>query len=109
MPPTERSARYLCSQLVTLSWEEGGLIVNLEEIHERGCAFESEVAVPVGAPVEIRCGAVYFEGKIAAAEEHSFGWRLEVEFADWTPWSLERFRPEHLFDPASLAAKKAAT
>jgi hypothetical protein len=95
--------RFLCSQLVTLSWEEGATVVNLEEIEERGCLLESEAALPVGEAVEIRCGRVFLAGKITKAEEHGFGWRVEVEFSPLTPWSIERFRPGHLFDPASVA------
>jgi hypothetical protein len=95
--------RYLCSQLVTLSWDDGATIVNLEEIQAEGCVLESETELPVGDEVEIRCGEVFFAGKITKAEEHGFGWRIEVEFSPLTPWSIERFRPEHLFDPASMS------
>ena len=106
--PEMSPGRYLCSQLVTLSHEEGATIVNLEEIYAAGAVVESETAVPVDAGVELRCGQAYFAGKITAAEAHDFGWRLSVLFSPETPWRPEQFRPEHLFDPATVpgAVKK---
>jgi hypothetical protein len=96
------SPRYLCSQLVSLSWEGGETTANLEEIQADGGVVESDAEVAVGAQVEIRCGEVLLAGKVTRAEEHAFGWRLAVEFSPLTPWSIEHFRPEHLFDPAAM-------
>jgi hypothetical protein len=90
--------RYLCSHLVTLSWKEGAAIVNLEEIRKDGAVLESEADVPVGSSAEIRCGSVFFAGKITRADAHESGVRMEMEFSPLTPWSPERFRPEHLLD-----------
>jgi hypothetical protein len=39
---------------------------------------------------------------VTRAEEHAFGWRLAFEFSPLTPWSIDHFRPEHLFDPAAM-------
>lgn len=102
------SGRYLCSQLLTLSHDEGATIVNLEEIFAGGAVVESETAVPVDAEVELRCGEVYFAGKVMVVEEHGFGWRLSIEFAQHTPWLIEEFRPEHLFDPAAIPGASSA-
>ncbi|MES1262237.1 MAG: hypothetical protein ABUS49_10920 [Acidobacteriota bacterium] len=101
-----RPARYLCSHLVTLSRREGAVIVNLEEIYTGGAVLESETPLPADAEVELRCGAVCFAGKVTAAEEHAFGWRISLEFSPRTPWSPDLFRPEHLLDPASIAAAR---
>lgn len=94
--------RYLCSQLVTLAWEEGATIVNLEEIQESGCVVESEAELGAGVEVELHCGGADFKGKVTKAEVHGFGWRIAIEFSPATRWKLGDFRPEHLFDPASL-------
>lgn len=94
--------RYLCSQLVTLVYEEGETIVNLEEIQESGCVVESEEEVGEGASVELRCGAADFRGTVKKAEAHRFGWRIAVEFSPATLWKPGSFRPEHLFDPGSM-------
>jgi hypothetical protein len=95
--------RYLCSQLVTLSWEGGETIANLEEIQAGGGVLESDAELIVGAAVQIVCGTVYFEGEVTKAEGHAFGWRVAVEFSPATPWSMEQFRPEHFFDPAAMS------
>lgn len=94
--------RYLCSQLVTLRWNGGAVIVNLEEIQAAGAVLESEVEVPLDSRVEIRCGSVYFEGTLTRSERHDSGFRVEVELSPLTPWSIERFRPEHLLDLSQL-------
>ena len=96
--------RYLCSQLVTLRNISGqsavttgtDLVVNLEEIWESGAVLESEEPLENGARVEIRCGPVFFAGHIVEVEHHELGWRINVEFSPLTPWSLEKFQPQHL-------------
>ncbi len=90
--------RYLCSDLVTLRIGAAESIVNLEEIGRDGAAIESEDAVADGAKVEIRCGSVFFVGRVSQVEQHEFGWRAEIEFSPLTPWSPERFRPLHMLD-----------
>ena len=97
-------ARYLCSHLVTISWDDGATIANLEEIDATGASLESEVGLQPETVVELRSGAAYFEGKITEAEKHGFGWRICLQFSPLTPWSIERFRPEHLLDLTSLPA-----
>lgn len=101
--------RFLCSQLVELrsnSIEPAvHIIVNLEEIWDHGAVLESEEPVVPGTIVEILCGAAFFAGRIVQVEPHIVGWRLEMEFSPMTPWSLERFRPEHLLDVSQLGQR----
>src|ERR1700722_13699668 len=96
------SGRYLCSQLVALRTNsvESAVdqMVNLEEIWQRGAVLESEEAVERGAKVEIRCGSVFFAGRVIQVERHEYGCRFEMEFSPMTPWSLEQFQPLHLLD-----------
>jgi hypothetical protein len=104
--------RYLCSHLVKISWDDGATIANLEEIDAEGAWLESEVGLSPETVVELRSGSAYFEGKITKAEEHEFGWKICLQFSPLTPWSIERFRPEHLLDLTSLPevpSIKAAT
>lgn len=100
--------RYLCSQLVSLSWGSQSTTVNLEEIQADGGVVECEVELVPDTQVEIRSGAVLLAGRVSGTEEHQFGWRIAVEFSPLTPWSLEHFRPEHLFDPAAMLGSKTA-
>ena len=75
--------------------------VNLEEIGRDGAAIESEDPVADGVGVEVRCGSVFYSGKVTSVEQHEFGWRAEIEFSPLTPWSLEQFRPRHMLDQPS--------
>jgi len=95
--------RYLCSQLVTLIWDGGSTVANLEEIQAGSGVLESDSELAVGATVEIRHGTVCFAGAVTKAEEHVFGWRVTVEFSPSTLWSIEQFRPDHLFDPEAMS------
>jgi hypothetical protein len=94
--------RYLCSELVALrnssGESEADQIVNLEEIWTTGAALESEAPMEQGTNVELRCGSALLAGRIVQVERHEFGWRLEVEFSPLTPWSLEKFGPQHLLN-----------
>ena len=90
--------RYLCSDLVTLRIGAVESTVNLEEIGQDGAAIESEDPIVDGVRVEVRCGSVFFSGKVVQVEQHEFGWRAEIEFSPLTPWSPEQFRPQHMLD-----------
>jgi hypothetical protein len=93
--------RYLCSDLVTLRIGAVESTVNLEEIGRDGAAIESEDAIVEGEKAELRCGPVFFSGKVTQVERHEFGWRAEIEFSPLTPWSAEQFRPQHMLDRPS--------
>ena len=89
--------RYLCSHLVSLRANSRESTVNLEEIWQSGATIECEDTVEKGAAVEIRCDAAVFAGRATRVERHEYGWRVDIEFSPLTPWSLEKFRPQHLF------------
>ncbi len=95
-------SRYLCSELVPLRTEDGESIANLEEIWSGGAVLECENPLQSGSRVEMLGGDVRFHGLIASVELHEFGYRVEVQFSPLTPWSPDRFSPQHLLDPAVL-------
>jgi hypothetical protein len=90
--------RFLCSDLVTLRIGTAESTVNLEEIGQDGAAIESEDPIVDGVRVEVRCGSVFYFGKVNQVEQHEFGWRVEIEFSPLTPWSPEQYRPQHMLD-----------
>ena len=94
--------RYLCSELVTARISDADRNVNLEEIWQNGAILESEGPAEHGAKAELRCATAIFAGRINRVERHEFGWHLEIEFSPLTPWSPDRFQPEHLLDPSKL-------
>ncbi len=97
-----KPARYLCSHLVTLRSGETTAVVNLEEIWESGAVLECEKRPDESGPAEIRCEGITFCGRLTRVEQHEFGWRAEMEFSPLTPWSPERFQPDHMLNPADL-------
>lgn len=94
--------RYLCSHLVTLSAAGQQQTVNLEEIWENGLIVDCEEAPAEGSHAEIRTGEILLAGKVAEVERSDFGHRIEVRLSPLTPWSKEKFTPDHLVDPAEL-------
>ncbi|HVW83715.1 MAG TPA: hypothetical protein VHB50_03505 [Bryobacteraceae bacterium] len=94
--------RYLCSHLVQLNWNGGSMTVNLEEVWREGAVLDAEEAAPEGTTAEIRCGSEFFTGRLIHVTRGDFGWRIEMEFSPLTPWSPERFRPQHLIDLSML-------
>jgi hypothetical protein len=94
--------RYLCSELVTLRFAGQSLILNLEEIGPAVAVLESEEPLPVGVEAEMDTGSRRFSGTLISSEETALGWRIEFEFAQSNPWSIDRFRPSHLLDPSTL-------
>ena len=95
--------RYLCSELVTLRFAGESLVANLEEIDSAIAVLESEEPLPVGVTAEMDTGSRCFSGKLISAEQTPLGWRIEFEFSPSNPWSVDRFRPRHLFDPSTLS------
>ena len=79
--------------------------MNLEEIWQRGAVLECEEPPPDGTLAEIRSGGAFFAGRIKHSSRHEFGCRIELEFSPLTPWSPDRFRPEHLLDLTELGGE----
>lgn len=97
--------RYLCSQLATLTLGGQAQWVNIEEIWETGVILESEAEVPGGTQGSLSVDGASFQGRVGEVRQEEFGWRVEMEFSPETPWSPERWRPDHLLDPAALRQK----
>jgi len=97
--------RYLCSQLATLTIDGQAQWVNIEEICETGVILECETPVAAGVSAMLTAEEAAFQGRVLDARQDEFGWRAEMEFSPETPWSPERWRPDHLLDPAALKQK----
>jgi hypothetical protein len=97
------SPRYLCSQLVALRCGDSEFTVNLEEIWESGAILECEQSPTAHKHAEIRCGGITLCGRLKNVAVHESGCSVEMEFSPLTPWSLERFEPAHMLNPADLA------
>ena len=89
---------YLCSDLVVLKTAAGEATVNLEEIWSAGALLDTEGPVEEGISAVVRGGGHGFSGRVVRVSRHEFGWHVEVEFSPLTPWSPERFEPDHMVD-----------
>jgi hypothetical protein len=94
--------RYLCSHLVRLRVDDCEEWVNLEEIWAGGAVLECEEEVEGGALVRMLSEGGSFMGRVTGVKRTAIGWRVEVAFSPLTPWSIEKWVPEHAVDPASL-------
>jgi hypothetical protein len=69
---------------------------------------EAEEPFPTLVPAEIRADGTTFCGRLIKVDRHEFGWRIEMQFSPMTPWSTEKFRPEHLLDVAELGSSSTS-
>lgn len=92
--------RYLCSHLVRLTAGGREQWVNLEEIWRDGAVMECEEAVAAGVGATIAADGARFSGRVTRVESHEFGWTVEVALSLLTPWSMERWTPEHALELA---------
>lgn len=99
---------YLCSHLVRLRISDADATeqwANLEEIWGSGAVLECEEDVNPGTTAKISADNVSFSGRVTATERHEFGWRIEITFSPLTPWTIERWSPEHALNLATLKGK----
>jgi len=94
--------RYLCSHLVRLRADDREQWVNLEEIWSDGAVLECEEKVAENALVRISSEDQLFVGTVTGVKQNEIGWTVEVALSPQTPWSIEKWLPEHALDPAKL-------
>ena len=100
--------RVLCADMVDVSWREGSrrrrAMGLLEDISESGACFQMESPVPVGAELEWRCPGGDFKGIVRYCVYREIGYFAGIQFSPGCRWSRRIYRPQHLLDPARLAA-----
>jgi hypothetical protein len=99
--------RYLCSDLVTLCWQEGAQAerketVVLENISASGACVQAEVSVPESASVRLVCGKSEFYGCVRSCYWRDDGYFIGIAFDAHSKWSKAKFKPEHLLDPSEV-------
>ena len=100
--------RYLCSELIDLTFSDGrGHSANLEEIGEDSALVLTEQPVPRGARLNINCGNHTLKGIACACRfDKLLGYFVEIRFNAASRWSPQWFAPEHLLVlPQSATAK----
>ena len=103
--------RYLCSELVKLTFSDGwGQSANLEEIGENSALVLTEQPVPRGAKLKLHCGSHTLEAMAGACRfDQLLGYFVEIRLDPASRWSPQRFAPEHLLVPAQNATTRAFT
>ena len=102
--------RYLCSDLVTLYWREGGEhkeAVVLENISASGACVQAESSVPESTHVRLVCGKAEFHGSVRFSYWRDDGYFIGIAFDGDAKWSRAKFKPEHLLDPSAVKPRPA--
>jgi hypothetical protein len=100
--------RLLCADLVRIEWtdrlsETWGTTAILEDISRNGACLQTDIPLPVEAPVRIRRGRKSLEGTVSyCVYHHDIGYFAGITFAAKRGWSRRVFLPKHLIDPATL-------
>lgn len=104
-------SRYLCADLVRVSWreEEKDDIQTshavLEDISARGVCVQMEQPVPEGTKVQAHLGSHDFEGQVCYCSFQQIGYFIGVNFDDQARWNRHVYEPSHLTDLLDLATK----
>jgi hypothetical protein len=101
--------RYLCSELIDLTFANGrGQSANLEEIGENSALVLTENPVRRGAKLQLNCGGHTLEGSVGGCRfEKLLGYYVEIRLDPASRWSPEWFAPEHLLVVGQTAATRA--
>lgn len=105
--------RLLCAELVELVWKDAAgqtcrRLANLEDISSAGINLQSDVAIRAGGLVTVRYRDRDLAGVVRYCHHRELGYFLGIHLETTCNWSDDRFRPEHLFDPAELVNRVSA-
>jgi hypothetical protein len=90
-------AYHLCSELVSVAWDDTEGCGNLEEIGEWTALVLLEERIPRGARVRIQCEQHQLKGFVETCIfEEPFGFFVEVRLDPDSRWSEKWFAPQHL-------------
>jgi len=104
----------LCSDIVQLEWSDDMGIPRrtpaiLEEIHSSGAMLLLDIERPPRRADAVRLTPCGFAGKARKCKPSASGFLVEVAFDPGVRWSYDRYLPDHLFDPQTLASPPDAS
>jgi hypothetical protein len=98
--------RFLCADLVRVSWTAGEVFYdcggNLEDLSPSGCRLLLDQPIPETTATVIRCGKTEFQGTVRYCRSSDIGFDLGIKFNDRGTWKQEEFEPQHLLDLRNL-------
>jgi hypothetical protein len=114
MPERRSGRRLLCAHLVTLVLDAGNrkgpsVLANLEDISTGGACLQMDQPIPIDAKVRLICASCEFRGRVRHCQFREIGYYAGIQFEAGNEWSVQKFVPDHLLDPAALAASLGAT
>ncbi len=101
MRPHSNERRYMCSELVSVLFEERSgnirqFTANLEEIGRTGATLLCERRVAAGTPISFRAKDRDLYGVVAAStHDRVLGWLVEIKFDPFSRWHPTLFVPQH--------------
>jgi hypothetical protein len=100
-------AYHLCSEMVSVAWDETGVVGNLEEIGEWTAVLLLEDPVPGGARICIQCEEHQLNGYVETCTlQRPLGFFVSVRLDPDCRWSPDWFSPHHLLTfPAQPSTK----
>ena len=103
----------LCADVVEASWldQDGGkqqATALLEDISRTGACLQFEQRVPLGAPMRVVCKRLELVGRVRYCVYREIGYFTDLEFDPGSHWSVRKFRPRHLLNPAKLMQRASS-
>ncbi len=92
--------QFLCSHLITIQEHNRQSIVNLERIWSGGATVNAEESIEPGT--ELHLPDLDATARVVFTEVDDAGHYLDLEFLPPYRWTIEKFHPQHLTDPAAL-------
>ena len=111
MPDSRGGARYMCSELVTVSWvskfgRPREVVANLEEIWSSGARLQFPGPVQPETRLRITTAKPELRGTVRACSADFIGYFVDVEFDEGCQWAPEQYGPKHLLDPQDLLRRE---
>lgn len=99
---------HMCSELVSITWDDGERCGNLEEIGEWTALVLLEDPIPRGSRARIQCEEHELKGFVTACDfVEPLGFFVEVRLDPDSRWSEKWFTPQHLLSFQSEPDAKA--
>jgi hypothetical protein len=102
-------ARYLCSELIRVAWQNttGAFDATgiLEEIWADGACVQTLAPIEPGTRVWIVARRILFVGTLTDCEFVRDGYFSRVAFDSESRWSMRSFKPEHMVNTRTVLAR----
>ncbi len=105
-----REARELCSECIQVAWpdEHGNRISQtgvLEDVSPSGLAVSMDLPMPPGRTVHLHARGFEGEAEVRYCERaDEYSYLVGMEFTDGSGWDRKKWRPQHLYNPATSSS-----